>query len=366
MPLIDLIAGARPNFVKIAAIAAALDRHRAQGGHLRYRLVHTGQHYDYALSQSFFRDLNIPAADVILGGGTGTPAQQTGAIMTGYEALLSERPPDCCLVVGDVTSTIACALTARRSGVPVAHVEAGIRCGDWTMPEENNRLATDAITNWFFTTSEHAGCSLSRQGVAADRIHFVGNTMIDTLLANRHRFARPAIWNELGLQKNRYILLTLHRPANVDDKQTFQDLLESISRCAKGHPVIFPLHPRARKALNQLETLPPWIHPVAPQPYLSFNYLLSHAKTVVTDSGGVTEEATVLGIPCMTLRPSTERPETVTFGTNEIIGSDPSRHAFAFDRLFAGGWKRGTIPPKWDGQAGKRIIDVLAKLLPAA
>lgn len=363
MPLIDIIAGARPNFVKIAPIIAALKAHRTAGGSLLYRLVHTGQHYDEALSQSFFDQLGLPAPDVNLGAGPGTPAEQTGAIMIGYEALLRQQPSDCCLVVGDVTSTIACALTARKAGIPVAHVEGGIRSGDWTMPEENNRLATDAVTNWFFTTSEQANTNLATTGVSGDRIVFVGNTMIDTLLANLDRLAPPLFWRSMSLKPGDYFVLTLHRPENVDDPKALGFLLQRIATNARGLPVIFPVHPRTKRVLAAVDGLPPDIHGVAPQPYLAFNHLVRRAKAVITDSGGVTEEATVLGVPCMTLRATTERPETVTIGTNEVLGTDPARLTEAFERLFAGQWKKGAIPPLWDGQAGHRIVAALARLL---
>ncbi|MBS9719453.1 UDP-N-acetylglucosamine 2-epimerase (non-hydrolyzing) [Tianweitania sp. BSSL-BM11] len=363
MPLIDIIAGARPNFVKIAPIIQALETHRAAGGPLRYRLVHTGQHYDAALSQSFFDELGLPDPDINLGAGPGTPAEQTGAIMIGYETLLGQAPSDCCLVVGDVTSTIACALTARKAGIPVGHVEGGIRSGDWTMPEENNRLATDAITNWFFTTSEHANENLIASGVASERIIFVGNTMIDTLLVNLDRLTSPPFWHSLNLAPQNYVVLTLHRPPNVDDPRALSALLDQIATATRGLPVIFPVHPRTKRMLAAIDTLPASIHAVAPQPYLAFNCLVRHAKAVITDSGGVTEEATVLHVPCMTLRTTTERPETVTIGTNEVLGTDPARLIEALDRLFAGRWKTGAIPPLWDGQAGQRIVSALARLL---
>ena len=365
MPLIDIIAGARPNFVKIASIIKALEAHRAAGGPLRYRLVHTGQHYDAALSQSFFDELGLPDPDVNLGAGPGTPAEQTGAIMIGYETLLQQAPSACCLVVGDVTSTIACALTARKAGIPVGHVEGGIRSGDWTMPEENNRLATDAITNWFFTTSEQANANLAASGVSADRIIFVGNTMIDTLLANLDRLRPPPFWQCLALAPRSYFVLTLHRPPNVDEPRALSALLERIAAGTRGLPVIFPVHPRTKRVLAAIDGVPASINAVAPQPYLAFNHLVRHAKAVITDSGGVSEEATVLCVPCMTLRTTTERPETVTTGTNEVLGTDPARLAEALDRLFAGQWKTGAIPPLWDGKAGERIIAALARLLAA-
>ena len=360
--LIDLIAGARPNFMKIAPIIRALEAHRTRGGPLRYRLVHTGQHYDARLSGDFFTQLGIPEPDVNLEAGSGTQAEQTAAIMTRYERLLLERPTDLCLVVGDVTSTMACAIAAQKLCIPVAHVEGGIRSGDWTMPEEINRLVTDAITHWFFTTSEFANANLRRAGVSDDCIFFVGNTMIDTLLANLDRLRPPPFWEDLRLQPGRYFVVTLHRPANVDEAAGFARLLDAIAEGTQGWPVIFPVHPRTAKTLRELADLPASLHLVEPQPYLEFNYLVRHAKAVITDSGGITEETTVLGVPCLTLRDTTERPETVTIGTNELIGTNPTNLAPALARLMAGQWKTGAIPELWDGHAAERIVEVLERL----
>lgn len=361
--LIDIIAGARPNFMKIAPIIRAMEARRAAGGPLRYRLVHTGQHYDARMSGDFFTQLGIPEPHVNLGAGSGTQASQTGAIMVGYETLLLEARSDLCLVVGDVTSTMACAIAAQKLCIPVAHVEAGIRSGDWTMPEEINRMVTDAITNYFFTTSEFANESLRRSGVSDDRIHFVGNTMIDTLLASADRLIAPAFWTTLKLKHGEYFVITLHRPTNVDSPGNLVALLRAVCDGSRGLPVVFPVHPRTAKTLDALEGLPPNLHLVEPQPYLEFNYLAKHAKAVITDSGGITEETTVMGVPCMTLRDSTERPETVTVGTNELLGTDPAALAGAFERLFAGQWKKGAIPEKWDGQAGSRIVAALERVL---
>lgn len=363
MPLIDIIAGARPNFMKIAPIIRALHKHQAQGGKLQYRLIHTGQHYDARMSSDFFQQLGIPAPDINLEVGSGTQAEQTAAIMVRYERLLLEAPSQLCLVVGDVTSTMACAIAAQKLHIPVAHVEAGIRSGDWTMPEEINRMVTDAITNYFFTTSEIANSNLRKTGIPVERIFFVGNTMIDTLLHNLPRLQAPDFWQTKALKNNNYFVLTLHRPANVDQGDSFAQLLEAIGTGTRGLPVIFPVHPRTAKTLQALNNLPSNIHLVDPQPYLEFNYLVKHAKAVITDSGGITEETTILGIPCMTLRDSTERPETVTLGTNELLGTNPAALRPALDRLFAGQWKQGNIPDKWDGKTSERIVDILKKLL---
>lgn len=363
MRLVDIIAGARPNFMKIAPIICAFDACKAAGGQLRYRLIHTGQHYDPRMSGDFFRQLGIPEPDVNLEVGSGTQAEQTAAIMTRYERLLLDARSDMCLVVGDVTSTMACAIAAQKLRVPVAHVEAGIRSGDWTMPEEINRMVTDAITNWFFTTSEVANANLRRAGVDDDRIFFVGNTMIDTLLVNLRRLQKPAFFDELGLKAGEYFVVTLHRPANVDQGDAFARLLAAIGEGTRGLPVVFPVHPRTAKTLRDLNEVPASFQLVDPQPYLEFNYLVKHAKAVITDSGGITEETTVMGVPCLTLRDSTERPETVTTGTNELIGINPAALAPALDKLFAGQWKKGAIPEKWDGRTGERIVQVLEQLL---
>ena len=363
MKLVDVIAGARPNFMKIAPILRALEARGKANRRLDYRLVHTGQHYDARMSGEFFAQLGIPEPHVNLEVGSGTQAEQTAAIMVRYERLLLEQRSDLCLVVGDVTSTMACAIAARKLGVPVAHVEAGLRSGDWTMPEEINRVVTDSITDHFFTTSRTANENLLGSGVQETAIHFVGNTMIDTLLANLDRLRPPAFWTQLRLSPGDYFVVTLHRPANVDDAQAFVRLLGAIAESARGLPIVFPVHPRTAKTLRNIAAMPGNLHLVEPQPYLDFNYLVKNAKAVITDSGGITEETTVLGVPCLTLRDSTERPETVSVGTNELIGTNPAGLKPALDRLFAGHWKRGEIPEKWDGRTGERIVAVLEDLM---
>ncbi|MDI9245000.1 UDP-N-acetylglucosamine 2-epimerase (non-hydrolyzing) [Marinobacter sp. CHS3-4] len=361
--LVDIIAGARPNFMKIATIIRALQRKAETGGKLKYRLVHTGQHYDASMSGAFFEQLGIPAPDVNLEVGGGTQAEQTAGIMTRYEQLLATSPSALCLVVGDVTSTMACAITAQKLCIPVAHVEAGIRSGDWSMPEEINRMVTDSITNWFFTTSEWAGSNLRKSGIEDERIFLVGNTMIDTLLANMPKFSPPEFWDKHDLTPGNYFVTTLHRPANVDSAGAFAEMLQEIGRCTSGLPVVFPVHPRTAKTLRDMIDLPDNLLLVEPQPYLQFNYLVKHAKAVITDSGGITEETTVMGVPCLTLRNNTERPETVEQGTNELIGTDPAALSPALDRLFSGDWKQGTVPPLWDGKTGERIVATLEQLL---
>lgn len=357
---IDLIAGARPNFMKISPIIDAVKAAQSKGENIQYRLIHTGQHYDKNMSESFFEQLGIPMPDVNLGAGGGSQAEQTAKIMVGYEKLLLESPTDLCLVVGDVTSTMACSIAAKKLQIKVAHVEAGIRSGDITMPEEINRMVTDSITDFFFTTSEVANMNLRNAGIADDRIFFVGNTMIDTLLKHRPRFRKPAIWDETKLNQGNYIVMTLHRPANVDEENKLKELLQAIIDNSQELPLIFPVHPRTRQVLDRLGISHPKLHKVDPLGYLEFNYLVENAKAVITDSGGITEETTVMGIPCMTLRENTERPETITMGTNELLGVNPKSVAPAMKKLFDGDWKRGNIPPLWDGKCAERIV---AKLL---
>ena len=365
-PSIDIIAGARPNFMKIGPIVRAIESRQRAGSRLTYRLIHTGQHYDARMSGDFFAQLGIPEPHVNLEVGSGTQAEQTAAIMVRYEQVLMRESSDLCLVVGDVTSTMACSITAQKLGVKVAHVEAGIRSGDWSMPEEINRMVTDVITDFFFTTSESANANLRRSGVAAERIYFVGNTMIDTLLANLNRLRRPSFWDDLRLRDGEYFVVTLHRPANVDEVERLRATLAAIGSGCRGLPVVFPVHPRTGKTLREMADLPSNLCLVEPQPYLEFNYLAQRAKAVITDSGGVTEETTVMGVPCMTLRDTTERPETVSIGTNELVGTDPAALAPALEKLFAGKWKQGAIPEKWDGRTGERIAEILDDLLGAA
>lgn len=362
-PLIDVVAGARPNFMKIAPLIHAFEKHRSSGGALRYRLVHTGQHYDVNMSEDFFRQLNIPQPDINLGVGSGPHAEQTASIMIGYERLLSKAPSDLCLVVGDVNSTLACSVVAGKMQIPIAHVEGGLRSNDWSMPEEINRIVTDSLSKWFFTTSITAGENLVRSGVSSENIFFVGNTMVDTLLGQLPHLRQPSFWNECGLKHGEYFVMTLHRPKNVDVSDHLNSIITAVSEGARGLPVIFPVHPRTRKALQTLTNVSTNLRLIDPQPYLEFNYLVRHSKAVVTDSGGITEETTMMGVPCMTLRDNTERPETVTYGTNEVIGTSPALLPKMLDRIFAGEWKRGAIPEKWDGKTSDRIVEILERLL---
>lgn len=358
---IDLIAGARPNFMKIAPIIDSIHQGINEGKEISYRLIHTGQHYDKNMSESFFEQLGIPTPDVNLGAGGGTQAEQTASIMIGYEKLLDVSKPDVCLVVGDVTSTLACAIVAQKAHVKVAHVEGGIRSGDWTMPEEINRLVTDSITDYFFVTSEVANVNLRNSGVESKRIFWVGNTMIDTLLKHRPRFLKPSFFDSLGLEEGKYIVMTLHRPANVDEESKFRKMLQYILDNSENWPIIFPVHPRTAKLINKVldgvDTKR--LHMVEPLSYLEFNYIVERSGLVITDSGGITEETTVLGIPCITLRDNTERPETITVGTNVLAGTKPENIKLHLNSFFAGERKKGGIPELWDGKTGLRIVEEL-------
>ena len=352
---------------------------------IQYRLVHTGQHYDKNMSDTFFEELGIPAPDVNLGCGGGTQAEQTAAIMVAFEKELMAHPTDVVLVVGDVTSTMACSIVAKKLNTKVCHVEAGIRSWDLTMPEEINRMVTDSLADYMFTTSEVANRNLVRLGAtlmsermneltnerSQQRVWFVGNVMIDTLMANRARFRKPQVWDELELKEKEYIVMTMHRPGNVDEESHLKAMMEQIITNVYGLPIIFPIHPRTALRLKELmsegvnELMNERfsnLHIVEPMGYLEFNYLVERAKAVVTDSGGITEETTVMGVPCITLRDNTERPETCTVGTNELIGTDPKAIKPALDKLFAGEWKKGAIPELWDGHTAERIVKILADL----
>ena len=359
---ITIIAGARPNFVKIAPIIHAIKEAREKGEDLDYRLVHTGQHYDKNMSGEFFEQLQIPEPHNNLECRGGTQAEQTAAILVSFEQELMANPADLVLVVGDVTSTMACALVAQKLDTKVAHVEGGIRSHDWTMPEEINRLVTDSITNYFFTTSELANTNLRRGGVDEAQIFYVGNTMIDTLLKQRPNFRPPSIWNELKLREQEYIVMTLHRPANVDEESQLKAMLDEIIAHTEDIPLVFPVHPRTAQILERLNISHQRLHTIAPLGYLEFNFLVEHAKAVITDSGGITEETSIMNIPCMTLRDNTERPETIELGTNELVGTNPQNIKKHLKTLFSGRWKKGKPIPLWDGKTATRIVDILLQI----
>ena len=359
---ITLIAGARPNFMKIAPIIHAIHNVQKKGVNIKYSLVHTGQHYDQKMSDTFFGELNIPHPDVNLEAGGGTQAEQTAAIMVSFEKELIKNPSDLVLVVGDVTSTMACSIVAKKLNTKVAHVEAGIRSFDLSMPEEINRMITDSITDYFFTTSEVANNNLKKAGIGEEQIHFVGNVMIDTLLNNMPKFRQPSFFKEKGLSKNNYLVLTMHRPANVDEAEKLKSMMSEIITHSQGLPILFPIHPRTAKTFSDLNIQASNLHIVDPLGYLEFNYLVKHSRAVITDSGGITEETTVMGVPCLTLRENTERPETCSIGTNKLIGTEPRNIKPALELLFSGKWKKGNIPPLWDGHAAERIVSILANL----
>jgi UDP-N-acetylglucosamine 2-epimerase (non-hydrolysing) len=359
MKHITIIAGARPNFMKIAPIIHAT---QAPNGAISYRLVHTGQHYDQKMSETFFEELNIPHPDVNLGCGGGTQAEQTAAIMVAFEKELMANPCDCILVVGDVTSTMACSIVAKKLNTKVAHVEAGIRSWDLTMPEEINRMVTDSLADYFFTTTEIANNNLRNTGVKDDSIFFVGNVMIDTLLKNMPRFRKPVEYDTLGLQEGKYFVLTMHRPANVDEADKLKRMMNEIITNTHGLPIVFPIHPRTAKIFKDLGIEAENLKVIDPQGYLEFNYLVKHSFAVITDSGGITEETTVMHVPCMTLRDNTERPETCTIGTNKLVGTNPNNVKPALDILFEGKWPNGDIPELWDGHTAERIVEHLINL----
>lgn len=358
---ITIIAGARPNFIKIAPIIKAIEKKQAEGATVSYRLVHTGQHYDKNLSDTFFEELNIPQPDANLEVKSGSQAEQTAAIMMAFEKELIQNPCDLVLVVGDVNSTMACAIVAKKLNVKVTHVEAGIRSGDMTMPEEINRIVTDSITDYFFTTSTTASENLLKYGAEPSNIHFVGNVMIDTLYQNLNRISAPAFWNEFGLSQGNYIILTLHRPANVDEEKSLIALLQGIDKMVGDKKIIFPIHPRTKAILGETNLALKNILFVEPQGYLNFMFLIKNSFAVITDSGGISEETTVLNIPCFTMRNNTERPETETIGTNTLVGTSTKNLEKVFGQFLQDGPRKAGIPELWDGKASERIIDILLK-----
>jgi UDP-N-acetylglucosamine 2-epimerase (non-hydrolysing) len=360
---IIIVAGARPNFMKVAPIVAAMRRRLDAFQPL---LVHTGQHYDEAMSQAFFRDLEMPEPDVYLGVGSGSHAQQTAAIMQAFEPVVIKEKPDWVIVVGDVNSTVACALVCVKLGIRVAHVEAGLRSRDRTMPEEINRVLTDQIADLLLTPSPDADANLRAEGIPAERIRFVGNIMIDSLLGQLERARQSNVCADLGLAGKEYAVLTLHRPANVDEPAAFIQIITALKEIARRLPIVFPAHPRTRKMITELGLTDrvaniEGLLLIDPLGYLDFLQLLNLSRLVLTDSGGIQEETTVLGVACITLRENTERPITVEMGTNTIAGTDSARiieAAFsALDQSANTGTPR--VPPLWDGHTADRILDAL-------
>jgi UDP-N-acetylglucosamine 2-epimerase (non-hydrolysing) len=355
--LICNVVGARPNFMKIAPIVDELKRRD-----IPQLLVHTGQHYDANMSRVFFDELGLPEPDIYLGIGSDTHARQTARIMMDFEAICERHRPDLVVVVGDVNSTLAAALVAAKLHIPVAHVEAGLRSYDRAMPEEINRLLTDHLADLLFTTEAAGNEQLRQEGIAAEKIHFVGNCMVDTLLKHVDKATALSPWNDFDLSPCKYALLTLHRPSNVDDRATLETLLTALEGIARQMPIVFPVHPRTRSRIEEWGLrLPEAIRFIEPLPYLPFLGLMAKAGCVLTDSGGVQQETTALNVPCLTLRWNTELPATVEYGTNALVGTDPEQIESSFQKIMQGQWKTGNQPPLWDGRAGERIVDVIAR-----
>ncbi len=356
--LICTVVGARPNFMKMAPIVLELKRRG-----LRQLFVHTGQHYDKAMSDVFFEELALPAPDIHLGVGSDNHARQTAQIMMAFDRVVAESRPDLVVVGGDVNSTMAVALVAAKCDVRIAHVEAGLRSFDRSMPEEINRVVTDHLSELLFTTEESGNVNLRHEGIAENRIHFVGNCMVDTLRKHAAAAIAREPWRSFGLAPGGYALLTLHRPSNVDAVDSLKSLLRLIGEIGQQIPIVFPIHPRTRSRIEGVGwTADSGVRLVEPLPYLTFAGLMARARFVMTDSGGIQEETTALGVPCLTLRENTERPVTVTDGTNEIVGTDPNRITQCVERILAGSRKTGGLPPLWDGRASERAVEVLETL----
>jgi len=350
------VVGARPNFMKMAPIMRAL-----ADSPFEARLCHTGQHYDDNMSKVFFEDLELPRPDIYLGVGSGSHAAQTSRIMAEFEQVVLDEKPGLVMVVGDVNSTLACSVVCSKLGIPIAHVEAGLRSFDREMPEEINRMVTDILSDLLFTTSAEAEPNLLREGVDPDKVHFVGNVMIDSLQFYLPRSDGSAALAELGLEPRGYALVTLHRPSNVDDPAIFRGILEALGEAGSRMPVVWPVHPRTRKMITEfgIDTEGLGLRLVEPLGYLDFMCLMKDARLVMTDSGGIQEETTVLGIPCLTLRENTERPITIELGTNHLVGTDPARIRATIIESLEGDPGKHEIPPLWDGHAAERIVDVL-------
>lgn len=352
------VAGARPNFMKIAPLLREIE---SRAG-VEAFLVHTGQHYDEAMSESFFKDLRIAEPDLNLEVGSGSHAEQTASVLVKMEKVLLQEEPDLLLVVGDVNSTLAASLAAVKLGVPVAHVEAGLRSGDRAMPEEINRILTDSISTWLFTTEEEANLNLAAEGIPSERIHHVGNVMIDTLFDKLHEAKKRDTLERLGLEAGQYALLTLHRPSNVDDPRILRGIFDTLEQIHEKLPILFPVHPRTRASIEKmLGNTQPRLQLAEPMGYLDFLKLMAEARLVFTDSGGIQEETTALGVTCLTLRDNTERPITVSEGTNTIVGSDPKTILIEAEKALQGDGKAGRTPRLWDGHAAGRILDILQK-----
>ena len=359
-----VIVGARPNFMKAAPLIREFKKRRG----LDWVLVHTGQHYDENMSRVFFEDLELPEPNIHLGVGSGSHAEQTARIMIAFEGVIQRERPDLIIVVGDVNSTLACSLVGAKALIPVAHVEAGLRSFDLAMPEEINRMVTDILSRFCFTTSPEAETNLLREGVRPERIFFVGNIMIDSLLFYLAKAERSRVLDTLGAAPGEYVLVTLHRPSNVDESGVLAGIMEALAGLARSFPVIFPVHPRTRKMIESARgaiEIPEGLKLIEPLGYLDFVKAMRHARIVVTDSGGIQEETTVLGVPCITVRENTERPITVEIGTNVLVGSDPGKIRDEAARILAGPARPHRVPPLWDGKTAERIADILEQRFPA-
>ncbi len=360
LPKIALVCGARPNFMKIAPVMHAIAKKQS----LQPFLVHTGQHYDEKMSKSFFDLLNIPKPDIDLEVGSGSHAEQTAKIMVAFEKVCLKEKPDMVVVVGDVNSTLACVIVAKKLWIPAAHIEAGLRSWDMKMPEEINRMVTDSICDLFFTTDPEGNQNLLNSGIKKDQIHFAGNVMIDTLLANVEKSKSSKILAENNLKEKAYALLTMHRPSNVDNKDVLSGILEALNTIQSDIPILFPAHPRTKKMIEEFGLADSFskmtnIKVCDPLNYHDLLCANNNSKFVVTDSGGLQEETTVLGIPCITIRENTERPVTVSVGSNEVVGVKPENILAAYQKIQQGKWKKGGIPEGWDGKASERIVEVI-------
>jgi UDP-N-acetylglucosamine 2-epimerase (non-hydrolysing) len=356
---ITIVAGARPNFMKIAPIVRAIEAAQAQGKRIFYRLVYTGTQRDSSLDASLFADLNMKGPDVYLGVSSNNSTELTAGIMIAFERELAENPAHVVLVVDDLTSTMSCAIVAKKQNIKVAHVVAGTRSFDMSMPKEVNRMITDGLSDYLFTAGMVANRNLNQSGTENEHIYYVGNILVDTIRYNRNRLIRPMWFSVLGLKEQNYILLTINRHALLNNKANFKELLETLIEKANGMPIVAPLHSYVSDAIKELQIKAPNLHILLPQSYLAFGFLINKAKAIVTDSGNVAEEATFLGIPCITLNTYAEHPETWRIGTNELVGESPSALAESMDKLAKGEWKQGTLPERWDGRTAERIVQIL-------
>lgn len=364
MSKIISVVGARPNFMKVAPIHKAFQKSGVNHSGINHLICHTGQHYDEKMSRIFFDDLELPYPDFYLGVGSGSHAEQTAKVMIKFEKILMQEKPEVIIVVGDVNSTIACSLVASKLNVKVVHVEAGLRSFDRTMPEEINRLLTDSISDFLFVTEKSGITNLKKEGTADEKIYFVGNVMIDSLVQYLPKTENSEIFNELQLGKNEYILVTLHRPSNVDSGSFLSQLISTLNNLGQKEKIIFPVHPRTKKNLAELgleENLSKNVILTDPIGYIDFLALTKNAGLVITDSGGIQEETTFLGVQCITVRENTERPVTVEIGTNQLIGTDLKKVEVAAMKVLKGEKKCGKIPELWDGKAAERIVKVLGQ-----